>query len=315
MRRMDPLSGLLSGPRAQAAFLLRSLLNPPWSLRIEDEAPLTIVAMLRGEAWVMRGDDPPTMLDAGDVAIIRGPDHYTVADTPDTPPQVLIHPNQRCTTIDGEDLYQAMDLGVRTWGNNPDGATKMVTGTYNLDSEVSRRLLQALPMLVHLRGDQWDSPLIPLLADEMVKDQPGQEVILDRLLDLLLMSAVRAWFARPESEAPGWYLAQSDPSIGSALRMLHNNPAHPWTVAKLAEEAAMSRAALARRFAEVVGEPPMTFLTNWRLTLAADLLCEPGNTIGSVARQVGYASPYGLSAAFKRVRGISPKEHRLARAG
>ncbi len=164
-------------------------------------------------------------------------------------------------------------------------------------------------------ANEWDSPFIPLLVDEMVKDQPGQDVILDRLLDLLLMSAMRAWFDRPESEAPGWYLAQSDPAMGSALRMLHNNPAHPWTVAELAEEAAMSRSALARRFTDVVGEPPMTFLTNWRLTLAADLLCEPGNTIGSVARQVGYASPYALSAAFKRVRGISPRDHRLARTG
>ena len=96
--------------------------------------------------------------------------------------------------------------------------------------------------------------------------------------------------------------------------MLHNKPAHPWTVTELAEEAGMSRAALARRFTEVVGEPPMTFLTNWRLTLAADLLCEQGSIIGSVAHQVGYASPYALSAAFKRVRGISPKDHRLARA-
>lgn len=312
---MDSLAGLLSGPRAQGAFLLRSVLDPPWSLRIEDEAPLTIVAMLHGEAWVMRGDDAPMMLNAGDVAIIRGPDHYTIADTPDTAPQVVIHPDQRCTTIDGEDLYQAMDLGLRSWGNNPDGATKMLTGTYNLDSEVSQRLLRALPLLVVLRGNQWDSPLIPLLAEEMLQDRPGQEVILDRLLDLLLMSTVRAWFARPESESPGWYLAESDPAIGSALRMLHNNPAHPWTVAELAEEAGMSRAALARRFTEVVGEPPMTFLTSWRLTLAADMVCEPGNTIGSVAREVGYASPYALSAAFKRVRGISPREHRLTRAG
>ena len=311
---MDSLAGLLSGPRVQGAFLLRSVLDPPWSLRIEDEAPLTIVAMLAGEAWVIRGNDPPTMLEAGDVAMVRGPDHYTVADKPDTPPQVIIHPDQRCTTVDGEDLYEAMDLGVRTWGNNPDGATKMLTGTYNLDGEVSGRLLRALPMLVHLPGAQWESPLITLLADEMAKDQPGQEVILDRLLDLLLMSAVRAWFAQPGSEAPGWYLAQSDPAIGSVLRMLHNKPAHPWTVTELAEEAGMSRAALARRFTEVVGEPPMTFVTNWRLTLAADLLCEQGSTIGSVAHQVGYASPYALSAAFKRVRGISPKDHRLARA-
>ncbi len=131
---------------------------------------------------------------------------------------------------------------------------------------------------------------------------------------MLLLTAVKTWLARPEAESPGWYAAQSHPGIGVALRGIYNNPDHQWTVADLAAEAGMSRAAFSRQFTDLVGEPPMTFLTNWRLTLAADLLCEPGQTIGSVARQVGYGSPYALSAAFKRVRGVSPKEHRLARA-
>ncbi len=96
--------------------------------------------------------------------------------------------------------------------------------------------------------------------------------------------------------------------------MLHHNPAHPWTVATLAAEIGISRAALARRFTELVGEPPMTFLTGWRLALAADLLREPGATIGSVARQVGYGSPFALSTAFKRVRGLSPRDHRARAA-
>jgi AraC-like DNA-binding protein len=96
--------------------------------------------------------------------------------------------------------------------------------------------------------------------------------------------------------------------------MLQNSPAQPWTVATLAREIGVSRAALARRFAELVGEPPMTFLTAWRLTLAADLLREPDATISAVARQVGYSSPFALSTAFKRVRGVSPKEHRAAAA-
>ena len=93
---------------------------------------------------------------------------------------------------------------------------------------------------------------------------------------------------------------------------MHDDPAHPWTVAELAAEAGVSRAALARRFNELVGEPPMTFLTGWRIALAADLLLEPGATIGSVAHQVGYGSPFALSTAFKRVRGISPRQHKLA---
>ena len=134
--------------------------------------------------------------------------------------------------------------------------------------------------------------------------------MLDRLLDLLLIATLRTWFARPDADAPGWYRANSDPVVGPALRMLQHNPAHPWTVASLAAEAGASRAALARRFTELVGEPPMTFLTDWRLTLAADMLLEPGATIGAVAKQVGYGSPYALSTAFKRARGVSPREHR-----
>jgi AraC-like DNA-binding protein len=134
--------------------------------------------------------------------------------------------------------------------------------------------------------------------------------VLDRLLDLLLIAVLRAWFARPEAAAPGWYRAHSDPVVGPVLRLLHSKPAHPWTVEALAVTTGTSRASLARRFTELVGEPPMTFLTGWRLALAADLLREPGATIGSVARQVGYGSSFALSTAFKRVRGISPREHR-----
>jgi AraC-like DNA-binding protein len=247
----------------------------------------------------------------GDVAIARGPDPYTIADDPATTPQVLIHPGQRCTTLGGEDLAQAMDLGVRTWGNSPEGATMMLTGTYEHRSEISERLLAALPPLMVVPNDARDSPLISLLADEITKDEPGQEAVLDRLLDLLLIAVLRAWFARPETDAPAWYQANRDPVVGRALRMLHNNPAHPWTLAELAAEVGVSRAALARRFTELVGEPPMTYLTGWRLALAADLLCEPDATIGSVAQEVGYGSPFALSTAFKRVRGISPQEHRV----
>jgi AraC-like DNA-binding protein len=309
---MDAVAGLLDGPRAREAFLLRSSMDPPWALRIQDEAPLTVAAMVRGEAWVVLDDDEPVSLRRGDVAIIRGPDPYTVADDPATPPQAVIHPGQRCTTVAGEELVDQWSLGVRTWGNSPDGAAVMLTGTYQFEGEVSQRLLRALPTLIVLRDGDWNCPVIPLLADEIVKDDPGQEAVLDRLLDLLLIAVLRAWFARPDADAPGWYRASSDPVVGYALRLMHHNPAHPWTVAELARETGVSRAALARRFHELVGEPPMTFLTNWRIALAADLLLDPGATIGSVAHRVGYGSPFALSVAFKRVRGISPQQHRTS---
>jgi AraC-like DNA-binding protein len=309
---MDALAGLLDGPRARGAFLLRSILRPPWSLRIQDRAPLTLVALVAGGAWVVPDQGDSVRLRAGDVAVLRGPDPYTVADDPATPPQVVIHPGQHCATPDGEDLSQAMDLGVRTWGNSPDGSDMMLTGTYQMRGEVSQRLLGALPSLLVLPRDAWDGSPIRLLSDEIVKEAPGQEVVLDRLLDLLLIAVLRAWFSRPEAEAPAWYRASGDPVVGRVLRMLHNNPAHPWTVASLAAGVGVSRAALARRFSELVGEPPMSYLTRWRLAVAADLLREPDATVGAVARQVGYGSAFALSAAFKRVRGVSPREHRLA---
>ena len=307
---MDEVAALLDGPRARGAFLLRSVMDPPWSLHIRDEAPLTLVALVRGGAWVMPDDGGAVALEAGDAAVIRGPGHYVMADDPATPPQVVVHPGQRCTTPDGEDLGPMRDLGVRTWGNRADGETVMVTGTYTVDGDVSRRLLRALPALLVLPRARLDSPLVPLLAEEVGREAPGQEAVLDRLLDLLLIAVLRAWFARPEAEAPGWYRAHADPVAGAALRALHARPEHAWTLAALADEAGVSRATLARRFTDLVGEPPMAFLTGWRIALAADLLAEPGATVASVAPRVGYRSPYALSAAFTRVRGMSPSEHR-----
>jgi AraC-like DNA-binding protein len=309
---MDAFTGLLDGPRARGAFLLRSLLEPPWSMRIADEAPLCLVAITRGQAWLTPAVGEPLSLGPGDVAIIRGPEPYALADDPARAPQIVVLPGQQCVTPDGHEVALMSYMGVRTWGNSPDGSTAMLSGTYELEGEVSRRLLKALPSLVVLRADAWESPLLGLLAAEIVKDDVGQEAVLDRLLDLLLIAVLRAWFARPDAEAPGWYSAYSDPVVGKALRLIHNDPAHRWTVAELAATTGASRAAFARRFTELVGEPPMAFLTAWRVSLAADLLLEPDTTIGSVAYQVGYGSPFSLSTAFKRVRGVSPRQHKLA---
>ncbi|MEU8615534.1 cupin domain-containing protein, partial [Actinoplanes sp. NPDC048791] len=145
---MDTLTGLLDGPRARGAFLLRSLLEPPYALRIEDEAPLTVMTLVRGSAWVLPDDGEPVLLHPYDVALVRGPGHYTVADDPGTPWQTLIGPGQTCTTLAGPDRTATVDAGGRTWGDGPDGSTLLLTGTYQLRSEVSRRLLDALPTLL-----------------------------------------------------------------------------------------------------------------------------------------------------------------------
>jgi AraC-like DNA-binding protein len=207
-------------------------------------------------------------------------------------------------------LHEAMDLGVRTWGTSAAGAVVMLTGTYQTDGEVSRRLLDALPTLVVVAGGECDSPVVPLLAGEITRDEIGQTVVLDRLLDLLLVAALRVYFGRQGADVPGWYRANGDPVVGPALRMMHNDPAYPWTVANLAAGVGISRAGLARRFHDLVGEPPMTFLTRLRMALAADLLLDVGATVNGVAQKVGYGSAFTFSTAFKRTYGASPRAFR-----
>ena len=233
-----------------------------------------------------------------------------MSDSPTTPPSVVIHPGQHCCDLDGNSLLEEMTHGIRTWGNDPDGDTLFLVGAYEHLSDISDRLLRALPPVLTVSHDEWDSPIVPLLGDEMVKDEPGQAAVLDRLLDLLLTAVLKAWFGRRDTTSPEWWRYQGDRIVERALRLMHARPDRSWTLDALASEAGASRASLSRRFQDLVGEPPMTFLKNWRMALAADLLCRPNETVGTVAEKVGYATPFAFSAAFKRVRGLSPQEHR-----
>lgn len=307
---MDGLGHLLSGPRARQAFALRMVMEAPWGVRIEDDPALTLMSVARGSMWLTGELGEPVELHEGDVAVIRGGPVYTVGDHPSTRPGVTILQGNVCVDPDGQLLTQRMALGVRTWGNSHDGSTVLLVGTWEAETEAGRPLLGALPPLIVQRRDDASSPLLAVLADEITREDPGQEVVIDRLLDLVLVTVLRTWLARDAQVTRG--LAHADPVVGEALRLMHHHPGHAWTIASLAAEVGVSRAALARRFGELVGEPPMTYLTHWRLSLAADLLVASDDAIDVVARQVGYGSGFALSAAFKRVRGVSPQQHRRA---
>lgn len=123
-------------------------------------------------------------------------------------------------------MHFEMSLGVRTWGNSPSGATRSIVCAYEGRSEVSARLLDALPAVLVLRADEWDSPLVPLLASEAGRGGPGQEAYLDRLLDLLLIGVLRIWFDN-DVNAPAWWHAERDAVVGPALKLIYSNPAHP----------------------------------------------------------------------------------------
>lgn len=309
---MDTLGGLLDAPRARGAFALRAVMRAPWSLRDLADSPLTLIAGVAGKLWLVPDEGDSLLIGPGDIAVIRTPVHYNLADTVDAVPQLIIHPGQNCCDQQGNSLHDSMMHGVRTWGNDADGSTLFLVGAYEHLSDISDRLLRALPPVLSLSHDDWESPLVGLLCDEVVKDEPGQAAVLDRLLDLLVTAVLKAWFAQQDSNRPEWWRYQGDRIVERALRVMHDNPAHGWTLQSLAAEAGASRASLARRFQDLVGEAPMTFLKNWRMALAADLLSQPDESVSSVAEKVGYATPYAFSAAFKRVRGVSPQAHRKA---
>jgi AraC-like DNA-binding protein len=304
---MDRITALLDGPRARRAFVLRSLLVPPWSMHICDEAPLTIVAVTRGEAWIVQHDTSIHLI-AGSIAIVRGPEHYTIADTPTTTPDIVIHRGQRCENLSGRSLELSMRLGVRTWGHALDAPTALLTGTYENHTTLGSDLLDTLPPMIVVHHES-SHTIAGILADEVVLESPGQQAVLDRLLDVLVIDTLRTWYQQQSDVSP-WWDAHHDPLVGAALELIHESPAAAWTISTLARTIGTSRANLARRFNDLVGEPPITYLTKWRLSVAADLLCQPSSTVSNTARSVGYGSPYAFSTAFKRRYGISPHQHR-----
>ncbi|MEO3978738.1 AraC family transcriptional regulator [Streptomyces sp. CAU 1734] len=309
----DALSSLLHDVRPRGALFDRSALTPPWSFRFAERTPLALLTMVRGTAWVTLEGDPSIPLAPRDVLVVVGPEPYTVSDDPGTKPLYVVHGGERCTDPDGRTPLRPAPVGGYGSDDGQDSAV-LLKGTYQVRGSVSQRVLAALPRVVRVPAMGEGCPIMELIDRELARSTPGQQVILDRLLDLLLVSSLREWFEQPGDHAPAWYSAHSDPVIGRALRLIHCDPARPWTVAGLAAEVGVSRARFARRFSDLVGQSPMAYLTEWRICRAADLLAETDATVDAVSRRVGYSNAYALSVAFKRILGVRPTEHRaLAR--
>ena len=309
---MDPLSQFLTGPRAQAAFALRVVMDPPFAIDVQDEAALTVIVAVRGEAWITAQGGVPRLLGPGQAATVRGPAPYLVADAPDRTPTVVIGPGQSCSTPTGDHLETTMALGVRTWGNSPHGETVLLIGTYATEAAAGQLVTSALPPLAVFTSQEADPVLLGLLERELTRPGLGQESALDRVLDLLLLHLVRVCVLRADAVAPSWAAGTRDPVVAQALSLLHEEPAAPWTVAELARRAHVSRSALAARFHTAVGQPPMTYLTTWRLALAADRLTGTTDTTAVIAAGVGYSSAFTFSTSFSRVYGTSPTSYRRA---
>ncbi|MFC4869466.1 AraC family transcriptional regulator [Streptomonospora arabica] len=311
---MDVFSDLIRGVRAHGSLFGSSALSPPWALHFVDGAPLTLCTVLTGAGWIVPEDRPPEPLRARETVVVRGPATFTFVDEVGTRAEPVAC-GEHCATPEQGGTRHRLGWNDRGGDGDGRGPTTLIVGAYPVHGEISRRLLDALPVVLRADADGTGDAVLDHLAAEVAVDTPGQQVVLDRLLDWMLVCTLREWFDRPGGEPPAWWAAQRDPVVGEALRLLHAEPAAPWTVAALAECTGVSRSTLAKRFADLVGEPPLTYLTRWRMALAADLLVErEAATVAAIARTVGYSDPFGFSAAFKRVRGANPSEFRRTAA-
>lgn len=276
---MDPLSDMLAGIRADHAEVDR--LAPGRHRTCGDGSALTMLTVVSGEvlltADVTGHVESEHKLRAGSTAIVRGPEPFHVSEVDTTGPDASI-----------------------------------VSGAYRNLRPRHERLLRTLPeVLVLEEADVEDVLWLKGLDDAIARrDQPGGQSLVDRVLDWGLVCTLSCWFDRQGAEAPPWYRGALDPVTGPALEAVHRRPTERWTVGALAAAAGVSRAHFAKRFTEVMGRPPLAYLTEWRMCLAEDLLADPDVPVAAVAKQVGYADPFAFSTAFKRAHGMSPRDFR-----
>ena len=253
-----------------------------------------VTVLLRGSCWLLADGREPVAVGPGDVIFTPRGDGYGMADDPATPLVEAAHPPRR----------PAEDADV-----------VMLCGGYRLDPDHTHPLLRDIPAVLHLpaqvgRHDDLRTTL-DALGRELGQPRPGGAVLVPLLLDMLLLHVLRAWFEdQPRHPGAGWAAALADPPISSALHAIHQDPAHAWTVQSLADRAGLSRAAFARRFTTATRQPPLSYLTWWRLTTAASMLRETDDSLEQIAARVGYSSQFALANAFKRQYDVPPGRFR-----
>lgn len=292
---MDVLSDVISSMRIGQPGFARAELRSPWGIRFPPSpgtAGFTVI--LRGSCWLLADGAAPAAVGPGDVIFCPRGDAMGLADDLATPLVEMAHPAE---PADGADVVT-------------------LCGGYRLDPNRTHPLLADMPAVLHLpthlgRHRELHATL-DTLGRELETPRPGGTALVPLLLDMLLLYVLRAWFEDQPADpgGVGWAAALADRPISSALHAIHRAPAHRWTVQSLADEAGLSRAAFARRFTAATRQPPLTYLTWWRLTTAASMLRETDASLEQVATRVGYSSSFAFTNAFKREYGIAPGRFR-----
>jgi AraC-like DNA-binding protein len=298
---MHALDAWLKEVRADGMVLVRTRVAGPWGFAVAAREAAVFHFVAEGRAFVRHAGAPPLALQAGDLVLLpRGSGHEVAHSA-------------RGKTVP-LDLFLARRDGVADPGAK---AVALICGEFNMDRQLALPALRALPQMVSLRagmepGSSALGDTLRMLRNEVEAPHFGNEIVVRNLLSSLFIYFMREWADAASPTASDWFSAVRSAHVARALARMHEAPGQAWTLEQLASEAGLSRAAFARNFSASVGEPPHTYLTRWRMGVAARLLEESGLRLIEIAAQVGYQSEFSFSRAFKAARGVSPIQYRRA---
>ena len=305
---MDPLSDLLRVVRLDGAFFYAVEAAEPWTVesaaawelkpRILPAAEhlISYHILTQGRCCARLIGEEPVELRPGDVIVFPHGDANLMSSGRD-----LRGPGVNTSSPDR--YPHTVVLGD---GGPP--AASFVCGFLGCDRRPFNPLLASLPRLLHMRGmsNAWLDGFARQLTEESRLGRPGADGVLTRLAELMFIEVLRRYLDELPPGQTGWLAGLRDEVVGRVLTLLHGQPGHPWTLAALAREGASSRSSLAKRFALLVGQPPMQYLTQWRMQVAANLLVQTGGKVAAIGAEVGYDSEAAFSRAFKKATGLAP---------
>ncbi|QFG24055.1 AraC family transcriptional regulator [Actinomadura sp. WMMB 499] len=301
----DLLGEALHLLRLTGTLYCRAELTAPWGVAVPALPGLmTLVVVTTGHCWLDVDGAEPRLLQAGGLTLLpHGVPHRFRSD-PHAATEALFD-------IPVEQISERYEI-MRHGGGGE--ATQVTYGAVRFDHAAGNRLVAQLPPVVHLDAwdDEWLHSALRLISREAQALRPGGETVLTRLADILVIQAIRSWLDTAPEARQGWLAALRDGQVGRALTAVHRAPGREWSLTSLAREAGMSRSAFAARFTDLIGEPPMRYLTHWRMQLARNHLQQTREPLSAVARRFGYHSEAAFCRAFKRTFDISPGSVRPA---
>jgi AraC-like DNA-binding protein len=292
----DPLSEVIALLQPRAVFSKRISGAGRWGVRYSDFGQPSFCAVLEGSCRLAVDGQRALTLEAGDFILLPATPGFTLSGFEPVIPERI---DPKVTPSSSGEVRH----GRR--GGRPD--VRLLGGYFVFDSPDAALMVSLLPAVVHVRGVERLSVLVRLVGDESTAQRSGRDLVLTRLVEVLLIEALRA--TSGDDAPPGLLRGLSDARLAAAIRQMHAQLARPWTVAQLAKTAALSRSAFFERFTRTVGLPPMEYLLAWRMAVARDLLRRHDHGIAEVAERVGYGSASSFSTAFSRAVGESPSRY------